>query len=68
MTNKEFIIWLKGFVEACDTAPTELQWGKIVEKLNDTHDEIEVLKQTLNEIKNRREPHIVKLNPIRNDD
>jgi truncated hemoglobin YjbI len=68
MTNKEFIQWLKGFSEACDSAPTEMQWTKIVEKLNETQDELESLKETLKGLKNKIEPKIVKLNPIKNDD
>jgi hypothetical protein len=35
MTNKEFIIWLKGFVEACnDFTPTPAQWDSIKEELD----------------------------------
>jgi hypothetical protein len=34
MTEHEFIVWLKGFVEACnDFAPTPKQWDKIKEEL-----------------------------------
>lgn len=38
MTEHEFIIWLKGFVEACnDFAPTPKQWDKIKEELEKLH-------------------------------
>ena len=34
MTEKEFIIWFKGFVEAChDYQPTPKQWQQIKEEL-----------------------------------
>ena len=34
MTSEEFVIWLKGFVEACnDFHPTPKQWDKIKEVL-----------------------------------
>jgi hypothetical protein len=38
MTEHEFIVWLKGFVEACnDFAPTPKQWDKIKEELEKLH-------------------------------
>lgn len=34
MTEKEFVIWFTGFVEAChEYAPTPKQWDSIKEKL-----------------------------------
>ena len=34
MTSKDFIIWLKGFMEACNEyAPTPTQWDRIREEL-----------------------------------
>ena len=35
MTTKEFVMWFKGFSEACHHLnPTPQQWEKILEKLN----------------------------------
>lgn len=40
MTSKEYIIWLKGFVTACnDYAPTPKQWDTIKEELEKVSDE-----------------------------
>jgi hypothetical protein len=40
MTSKEFIIWLKGFITACnDYAPTPKQWDIIKEELDKVSDE-----------------------------
>ena len=39
MTSSEFIIWLKGFTEACnDFHPTPKQWDRIKEVLEDVED------------------------------
>ncbi len=39
MTSKEFIIWLKGFITACnDYAPTPKQWDIIKEELEKVSD------------------------------
>ena len=39
MTSKEYIIWLKGFVTACnDYAPTPKQWDTIKEELEKVND------------------------------
>ena len=39
MTSKEFIIWLKGFTEACnDFTATPKQWDRIKEVLNEVED------------------------------
>ncbi len=38
MTNKEFIIWLRGFTSGCEGAPTEEQWDLIREVLNEVED------------------------------
>ena len=40
MTSKEFTIWLKGFITACnDYAPTPKQWDIIKEELEKVSDE-----------------------------
>ena len=40
MTSKEYVIWLKGFVQACNEyAPTPKQWDTMkdeLEKVNDS--------------------------------
>jgi hypothetical protein len=39
MTSSEFVIWLKGFVEACNEfAPTPKQWDSIKEELEKVSD------------------------------
>jgi hypothetical protein len=39
MTSKYFVIWFKGFTEAChDFHPTPKQWDRIKEVLNDVKD------------------------------
>ena len=39
MTSEEFVIWMKGFVEACNEFhPTPKQWDRIKEVLNDIND------------------------------
>jgi len=39
MTSSEFIIWLKGFSEAChDFHPTPKQWDRIKDVLNEVKD------------------------------
>jgi hypothetical protein len=39
MTSKEFIIWLKGFVEAChEYQPTPKQWDLLKEELAKIND------------------------------
>lgn len=39
MTSKEFVIWLKGFTEACnDFTATPKQWDRIKEVLNEVED------------------------------
>ena len=39
MTSKEFTIWLKGFITACnDYAPTPKQWDTIKEELEKVND------------------------------
>jgi hypothetical protein len=41
MTSKEFVIWLKGFVEAChEYAPTPKQWDALKDKLAEVDDSI----------------------------
>jgi hypothetical protein len=43
MTSKEFIIWLKGFVEACNEfTPTPKQWDSIKEELEKVSDNKDV--------------------------
>ena len=40
MTSKEFVIWMKGFITACnDYAPTPKQWDIIKEELEKVSDE-----------------------------
>jgi hypothetical protein len=40
MTSKEYVIWLKGFVEAChEYAPTPKQWDALKDKLAEVSDE-----------------------------
>lgn len=40
MTSKEFIIWFKGFTEACnDFTATPKQWDRIKEVLNEVGDD-----------------------------
>ncbi len=41
MTSKEYVIWLKGFVEAChEYAPTPKQWDALKDKLAEVTDEV----------------------------
>jgi len=41
MTSKEFVIWLKGFVEAChEYAPTPKQWDALKDKLEEVDESI----------------------------
>lgn len=41
MTSSEFVIWLKGFVEACnDFTATPEQWDKIKDELNNVDDKV----------------------------
>ena len=40
MTSKEYVIWLKGFVEAChEYAPTPKQWDVLKDKLAEVKDD-----------------------------
>ncbi len=40
MTSKEYVIWLKGFVEAChEYAPTPKQWDALKDKLTEINDD-----------------------------
>jgi hypothetical protein len=40
MTSKEYVIWLKGFVEAChEYAPTPKQWDALKDKLAEVNDD-----------------------------
>jgi hypothetical protein len=40
MTEKQFVMWLKGFTEACHhLAPTPAQWDKIIETLKTVKEE-----------------------------
>lgn len=39
MTSKEYVIWLRGFVEAChEYAPTPKQWDALKDKLAEVND------------------------------
>ena len=40
MNSQEFILWLKGFVDAVDGIPTQNQWDILKEKLADVKDEL----------------------------
>lgn len=41
MTSKEYVIWLKGFVEAChEYAPTPKQWDALKDKLQEVNDSV----------------------------
>lgn len=43
MTSKEYVIWLKGFVEAChEYAPTPKQWDALKDKLEEVKDDTSV--------------------------
>jgi hypothetical protein len=40
MTDKQFVMWLRGFTEACHhLAPTPAQWEKIIETLKNVKEE-----------------------------
>jgi len=40
MTSKEFVVWMQGFVEACnDYSPTPKQWDTLKDKLAEVKDE-----------------------------
>jgi hypothetical protein len=40
MTDKQFVMWLRGFTEACHhLAPTPAQWDKIIETLKTVKEE-----------------------------
>lgn len=34
MNNKEFVLWLRGFMDAIDGIPTQAQWNIIKDKIN----------------------------------
>jgi hypothetical protein len=38
MTSKEYVIWFKGFVEACESQPTSKQWDVLKDKLAEITD------------------------------
>jgi hypothetical protein len=40
MTSKEYVIWFKGFVEACESQPTSKQWGVLKNKLAEIDDSV----------------------------
>ena len=43
MNSKEYVIWLKGFVEAChEYAPTPKQWDALTDKLKEVKDEEQI--------------------------
>jgi hypothetical protein len=40
MTSKEFVVWMQGFVEACNEySPTPKQWDTLKDKLGEVKDE-----------------------------
>lgn len=51
MTSNEYVIWLKGFVEAChEYAPTPKQWDALKDKLAEVADEnVNLYKYILND-------------------
>ncbi len=47
MTSKEYVIWLKGFVEAChEYAPTPKQWDALKDKLVEVTDMVNYTTNT----------------------
>lgn len=49
MTSKEYVIWLKGFVEAChEYAPTPKQWDALKDKLAEVNDNDSIIINTPN--------------------
>ena len=39
MTSKEFVVWMQGFIEACnDYSPTPKQWDTLKDKLAEVDD------------------------------
>lgn len=41
MTSKEFVMWMKGFMEACnDLTATPKQWDRIKEELDKVNDNV----------------------------
>jgi hypothetical protein len=40
MNSKEFILWLRGFVDAVDGIPTQAQWDIIKDKMNEVAEPI----------------------------
>lgn len=50
MTHKEFIVWLRGFVAACNQyAPTPAQWSEIRQQLSKINDATSSLNWNGNE-------------------
>ena len=50
MTSNEYVIWLKGFVEAChEYAPTPKQWDALKDKLKEVDDKNTSYNYILNE-------------------
>jgi hypothetical protein len=48
MTSQEFVMWLKGFMEACnDLTATTKQWDKIKEELEKVSDGTKVYSGTI---------------------
>jgi len=48
MTSQEFVMWLKGFTEACnDLTATPKQWDKIKEELEKVSDGTKVYSGTI---------------------
>ena len=40
MTSKEYVIWFKGFIEACESQPTSKQWEVLKNKLAEVDDPV----------------------------
>jgi hypothetical protein len=42
MKSQEFVIWLKGFMDAIDSIPTQAQWDIIKDKIDNVKEYINV--------------------------
>lgn len=67
MTSKEYVIWLKGFVEAChEYAPTPKQWDALKDKLAEVNDNDSIIINTPNTLPIQRPlPYIDPYNPYK---
>ena len=67
MTSKEYVIWLKGFVEAChEYAPTPKQWDALKDKLAEVNDNDSIIINTPNTLPIQQPlPYVDPYNPYR---